>query len=226
MRNRVGPLSRLAACLLPVAGAFAIDGIRVGLIAVVVELVLVGWLAADVRAGAFRLAIGSVAAIGIGVTTWLYGGRDLDEAAGAGLRILYIVIPAALVSPTIEPSRLGDHLAQRLRMPSRVVVAAVAALQRLDVTLDQWQTIQRARRARGLGLDGGLVRRTRASAAGAFALLVVSLRQAALTTMAMDARGFGAATRRTWAEPAPWTLADTAVLAAGSVLAVLPWALG
>ena len=116
-------------------------------------------------------------------------------------------------------------LAQRLGLPARVVVAATSALQRLDDTVETWRTIQLARRARGLGLDGGPVRRVRASAAGAFALLVVSLRRATVTTIAMDARGFATATRRTWAEPAPWTTADSAVLAASLALAVLPWTL-
>jgi len=139
--------------------------------------------------------------------------------------VLSIVLPAALLTPTIDPSRLGDHLAQRLHLPARGVVAATSALQRLDDTVETWRTIQRARRARGLGLDGGVARRLTSSAASAFALLVVSLRRAAVTTLAMDARGFATATRRTWAEPAPWTAADSLVLAAALTLAVLPWTL-
>lgn len=225
MTARVGPLARLAACLLPVAGAFAIDGARQGVLCLVAELLLLGWLATDARASLARFTFGLVASTSIVISTYLYGGQHVDEAVGAGLRVLFIVLPAALLSPTIEPSRLGDHLAQRLHLPARPVVAATAALHRLDTTVETWQTIQRARRARGLGLDGGPVRRVRASAAGAFALLVVSLRQVAATTVAMDARGFATATRRTWAEPAPWTAPDSLVLVVALGLAVLPWAL-
>ncbi len=226
MTGHVGPLARLAACLLPVAGAFAIDEARQGLICLGAALLALGWLSTDLRASLGRLAFGAFASSSIVVSTWLYGGRDLDEAVGAGLRILFIVLPAALLSPTIDPSRLGDHLAQRLRLPPRVVVAATVALERLDQTMETWRTIQRARRARGLGTDGGPVRRVRAAAGSAFALLVVSLRQVSLTTVAMDARGFATATRRTWAEPAPWTVADTGVLGLALALAVLPWTLG
>ena len=225
MRARTGPLSLLLACLFPVVGAIAVTSTRQGLVCLLAELVLLGWLATDLRSSAFRVGFGLLAAASIIVSTWLYGGRHLDEALGAGLRILYIVTPAALLSPAIEPSRLGDHLGQRVRMPARGVVAAVAALQRLDDTVDQWQTIQRARRARGLGIDGGPGRRLRGSAAGAFSLLVLSLRRAAVTTTAMDARGFGGATRRTWAEPAPWTWADSLVLTLALFLALLPWLL-
>ena len=225
MRAAVGPLSRLAACLLPVVGALAVRDVRTGLIVVAMQLVLLGWLCTDWRSALGRLAFGAIASTSIVISTWLYGGRDFDEALGAGLRVLSIVLPAALLTATIDPSQLVDHLAQRLRLPARVVVAATSALQRLDDTVETWRTIQLARRARGLGLDGGLVRRVRASAAGAFALLVVSLRRATVTTIAMDARGFATATRRTWAEPAPWTTADSAVLAASLALAVLPWTL-
>ena len=226
MRAAVGPLSRVAACLLPVFGALAVHDVRTGLIVLAAELLLLGWLCTDLRSALGRLRFGAIASTSIVISTWLYGGRDLDEAFGAGLRVLSIVLPAALLTPTIDPSRLGDHLAQRLRFPARVVVAATSALQRLDDTVETWRTIQRARRARGLGLDGGVVRRVRSSAASAFALLVVSLRRATETTVAMDARGFATATRRTWAEPAPWTAADSAVLAAALALAVLPWTLG
>ena len=225
MTSRIGPLSRLLACLVPVAGAFAIDSTRQGLICVAAELIVLGWLTTDVRGSLARGVFGLVAASSIVISTWLYGGRDLDEALGAGLRILFIVLPTALLSPSIDPSGLGDHLAQRVHLPARAVVAATASLQRLDETVETWHTIQRARRARGLGLDGGPVRRTRTLAASAFALLVVSLRQAATTTVAMDARGFATATRRTWAEPAPWTAADSALLTAALGLAVLPWLL-
>jgi energy-coupling factor transporter transmembrane protein EcfT len=225
MTSRVGPLARLLACLIPVAGAFAIDNTRQGLVCLAAELVVLGWLTTDVRSSLTRSLFGVVAASSIVISTWLYGGRDLDEALGAGLRVLFIVLPSALLTPSIDPSRLGDHLAQRVRLPARAVVAATSALQRLDQTVDTWQTIQRARRARGLGLDGGPVRRVRALAASAFALLVVSLRQTAAITVAMDARGFATATRRTWAEPAPWTSGDSALLAAALGLAVLPWLL-
>jgi energy-coupling factor transporter transmembrane protein EcfT len=226
VRAQVGPLSRLAACLLPVVGAFAVDDTRQGLICLLAELLALGWLATDVRSSLARFGFGVFASGSIVISTYLYGGRDLDEAIGAGLRVLVIVLPAALLTPSIDPSGLGDHLAQRLRLPGRAVVAATAALQRLDDTVDTWRTIQRARRARGLGLDGSPARRVKASGAGAFALLVVSLRQTATTTLAMDARGFATATRRTWAEPAPWTGPDSLVLLLALGLAVLPWLLG
>jgi energy-coupling factor transporter transmembrane protein EcfT len=225
VNRTAGPLSLLAASLFPVVGVFAIDSARVGLVCVLVELVALGWLVRDVRTTLMRAAFGLVAAFGIALTTWLYGGQDLEQTGRAAMRILYLVLPSALALPLVRPSELGDHLAQRLRMPPRLVVAAVASLQRIDSLAEEWRQIQRARRARGVGLDGGLVRRVRASAGSAFALLVIAMRQAGHLAMAMDARGFAGAQQRTWAEGAPWTRVDTVVLGIAVVLALLPWLL-
>jgi energy-coupling factor transporter transmembrane protein EcfT len=99
------------------------------------------------------------------------------------------------------------------------------ALQRLESIGEQWQQVQRARRARGLGLDGGPLRRLRESGASAFALLVVAMRHTGQLATAMDARGFASAAGRTWAEPAPWRPGDTMVTSIAVGLAVLPWLL-
>lgn len=220
-----GPLSLLAGCLLPVAGAFAIRSAELGLVGIGAELTAFGWLARDWRRTLRGLAFGVVAAAGIALTTWLYGGQDTNTTGAAALRILYLVLPSALLVPLIRPSALADHLAQRLHLPARAVVAASAALQRVDAIGDSWRQVQRARRSRGLGADGTPARWVRASAGSAFALLVTELRQAGLLAVAMDARGFETAHRRTWAEDAPWHRADTAVLVLAVGLGALPWLL-
>jgi energy-coupling factor transporter transmembrane protein EcfT len=225
VRRRIGPLSVLAACILPVAGAVAISSARVGLWCVALELVVLGWLLIDLGGSLRRFALGGLAALSITISTWLYGGHDPSESVGAACRILYIVVPGALLSPRIRPSELGDHLAQRLHLPARVVVAAVVALHRLESMGEQWRQIQRARRARGLGLDGGLARRLRGSGQSALAMLVASMRHTGAVSLAMDARGFAEATTRTWAEPAPWHLGDSVVLVIALGLAIAPWLL-
>jgi len=57
------------------------------------------------------------------------------------------------------------------------------------------------------------------------ALLVSTMRMVGPMSLAMDARGFAAAHRRTWAEAALWQGRDTAILLAGLAIAVLPWLL-
>jgi len=221
--RRCGPLSLLGTSVLPLFGAPVIQDARTGLVCVGVVAALAVPVLRDLRPTLFRLGLGLVAALSIGLTTWLYGGHDLDVALAAALRIVYFIVPAAVLTTYIEPSDLGDHLAQRLRLPARLVVASVAAVQRLDGIADEWEQIRRARRARGLGPAGGPVGRGRVLASMALALLVSTLRASGRMSVAMDARGFAGAQRRTWAEPAPWTLADTLLLVVGAGLAVLPW---
>lgn len=221
-----GPLSLLAACLLPVVGAFVIATPAVGAVTLGLEIVGLGWWMADPRASARRAIFGLVAALSIALTTYLYGGRDLDATLTAALRILVIVVPSAMLTPVIDPSALGDHLAQRLHFPARPVVAAVAGFQRVEAIGEQWSQVQRARRARGLGLDGGVTRRLRGSAQSAFALLVLTMRQTGAASVAMDARGFAAARDgRTWAGGAPWRLSDWTVLGIALLIAACPWLL-
>lgn len=222
---RPGPLSLLAGCLLPVAGAVAIRSAEPGLVGIAAELLAFGWLVRDWRRSLRALAFGVVAAAGIALTTWLYGGQDPNTTGAAALRILYLVLPSALLGPLIRPSSLADHLAQRLHLPARGVVAASAALQRVDAIGDSWRQVQRARRSRGLGADGTPVRWVKASAGSAFALLVTELRRAGLLAVAMDARGFETAHRRTWAEDAPWHRGDTLILLLAVGLGALPWLL-
>jgi energy-coupling factor transporter transmembrane protein EcfT len=225
MTPRYGPLSLLLTALLPILGAPAIHSTRHGLACVAVLAFASLLVVRDWPATLKRLALVAIAAGSVTLSTWLYGGHDLDVSVGAGLRILYLVIPAAVLTPFIDPSRLGDHLAQRVRLPARPVVAGTAALQRLESMGRQWDQISRARRARGLGADGGLVSRVRGAAATSLTLMVSTMRMSASMALAMDARGFAAAQRRTFAEPAPWQWRDTAILGAGVLLATLPWVL-
>ena len=223
--RRYGPLSLLAACLLPIVGATAIHSTRHGLICVGLVVVLAPWVVRAWRPTLLRVGLGLVAAASVTLSTWLYGGRDLDVAVGAAMRVLYIILPGAVLTAYLDPSALGDHLAQRLHLPARAVVAATAAMERLETLGRQWQQIGRARRARGVGAGGGPVHRTRVAAAMAFALLVSTMRMSGSMSLAMDARGFATANRRTWAEAAPWQVRDTLIMLAGLVLAVLPWLL-
>jgi len=141
---------------------------------------------------------------------------------------------------------LGDHLGQRLRLPARPVVAAVAALHRFESLGEQWDQLARIRRVRGLGPGRSPLDRGREVAALTFGLLIQTLRQAGRMAVAMEARGFSAAAtsaaatsaaatsaasisgarfsgpRRTWAEPAPWRPSDSLMLLLGLAVAGMP----
>ena len=100
-----------------------------------------------------RMVPGLVAALSVGWSTWFLAGRDLDPALTVALRVLVIVLPSAVLVPWIDPDALGDHLAQRLRLPDRPVVATAAALQRVHSLRRDLAELGRARRVRGLGVS-------------------------------------------------------------------------
>ena len=222
---RSGPLALLAAalCVLPLPGL--LDTWRQGLAVLAVEVVLglLGLLAPGpgrapggrIRGVLARLAPAALAVVGVGWSAWLLGGRDLEVASGAALRVLCLLVPSAFVVGYLDPERLGDHLAQRLHLPARAVVAATAALQRVQAFDTLWRELMTTRRVRGVRADRGPLARGREAVLVTGGLLVGALGQAASLALAMDARGFAEARRRTWAGPAPWRTPDTVALAAG-----------
>jgi energy-coupling factor transport system ATP-binding protein len=173
------------------------------------------------RGLATRLAPGLVGALSVAWSSWLLGGRDLEVAITAGLRVMIIVVPSVVLIQHVDADALGDHLAQRLRLPPRPVVALAAALQRIHTFGDIWAEIARARRVRGIGPSAWSPRSVLAELwALTVGMLVRSLQAAAALAVAMDARGFATAYRRTWAAPAPWRRADWVVV----FLSLLPLA--
>ncbi len=226
---RCGPLALLAAALLALPAGVVSPHWSVSLWVLAVEVVLavIGLSAPGVgerppnrlRRTVIRLLPGLLAAASVAWSTWLLAGHDLDAAATVALRVLVITLPSAVLIPWIDPDRLGDHLAQRLRLPDRPVVATAAALQRVHSFGEIWRELARARRIRGLGVSWGSPR-TVAAHLGALTLglLVRTLRAAADLAVAMDARGFATASSRTWWVPAPWQRRDTLLL----VLAAVP----
>jgi len=232
LAGRSGPLSLLLASIVLVLGAPFISDLRTALIAFGVEIGIAPVVLGIGRPRWRRLLPGLFAVASVSFSNWLLSpGREVTTGALAGLRVAFFVLPGVLLASRIDPSALGDHLAQRLRLPARPVVAAVAALHRFESLGEQWDQLGRVRRVRGLGPGRSPLDRARHIAALTFGLLIQTLRQAGRMAVAMEARGFSpvAATsssvpapRRTWAEPAPWRPTDTLMLALGVAVAGIP----
>ncbi len=226
---RCGPLALLVGALLAIpAGVISPHWTTsLAVLATQALLALVGLSAPGpgtrsrgrLRTTGLRMLPGVVAALSVGWSTWFLAGRDLDPALTVALRVLVIVLPSAVLIPWIDPDRLGDHLAQRVRLPDRPVVATAAALQRVHSFGEVWGELARVRRIRGLGVSW----RSPSSVAAhlgalTMGLLVRTLHAAAELAVAMDARGFATARARSWWLPAPWRWRDTLLVA----LATLP----
>jgi energy-coupling factor transporter transmembrane protein EcfT len=222
LAGRAGPLSVLLASIVLIFGAPFIADLRIALIAIGIQIALAPAVLGIGRPPWFRLLPGLFAVLSVGFSNWLLSpGRDVSTGALAGLRVAFFVVPGVLLAGRIDPSALGDHLGQRLRLPARPVVAAVAALYRFESLGEQWDQLARIRRVRGLGPGRSPLGRGRYLAALTFGLLIQTLRQAGRMAVAMEARGFSAR-HRTWAEPAPWRPADSLMLALGLAVAGIP----
>jgi energy-coupling factor transport system permease/ATP-binding protein len=231
---RCGPLSLLAASALAIPAGIISPRWPTSLLVLCLMLVLAvlalsapgagGRPHGRARAVATRMVPGAVAALSVGWSTWLLGGHDLEVAFTAALRVLIIVLPSAVLIRWVDADALGDHLAQRLHLPARPVVAMSAALQRVHTFGDIWAEIARARRVRGIGASRRSPRSLLAELwALTIGMLVRSLQAAAELAVAMDARGFATARGRTWAAPAPWRAPDAVVVLASLLPIALAW---
>jgi len=146
----------------------------------------------------------------------------VETAAVAGMRILVLAWPGSVMVGFIDPGRLGDYAAQTLRLPARPVAAVTAALQRFTGLAQTWTDLDRARRVRGVAPGRRPDAVLRYTGSMTFALLAAALRGASQTSIAMDARGFESAARRTWAEPARWSRLDVAALSLAALLGLTP----
>ena len=145
---------------------------------------------------------------------WSFGPAAISDhsmwlALGIGLRMCALVVPAIALLDRIDPTDMGDGLAQILHLPARPILAALAGARMTSLMAADWKALERARRARGVG-DAS---RIRSFLRGSFSLLVFALRRSGKLATTMEARGFGAAGRRTWARPSRLRAADAALMA-------------
>ncbi|ERK61654.1 cobalt transport protein, partial [Propionibacterium acidifaciens F0233] len=145
--------------------------------------------------------------------------RSVTMAGAVVLRVLVLGLSAVVLLGGLDLTAMADGLAQVLRLPARFVLGALAGMRMLSLFVEDWRTLGRARRARGLGDTGRLRRWTTM----AFALLVLAIRRGTKLATAMEARGFDAqhARQRTWARPSRLGAPDVIGLTAAAALDAL-----
>ena len=157
---------------------------------------------------------------------WSFGPAAISDhsmwlALGIGLRMCALVVPAIALLDRIDPTDMGDGLAQILHLPARPVLAALAGARMTSLMAADWKALERARRARGVG-DAS---RIRSFLRGSFSLLVFALRRSGKLATTMEARGFGASGARTWARPSRLRAADAALMAVAIAVPTIALAL-
>jgi len=228
----VNPLARLAAALIiALCLVSSIDPVSAGT-ALVLELALIPllripwrtfwrrtwpvWLAAPLTAVTIALYGRTAGTVHVEFLFLRISDGSLDLALSTLLRVLAVALPAVVLFIGVDPTELADALAQRLRLPARFVLGALAGVRLIGLAMDDWRSIALARRARGVG-DRGAIRRFFGQA---FALLVLSIRRGSTLATAMEARGFGASPHRTWARESRWDGRDGLLLGVAAAIGV------
>jgi energy-coupling factor transport system permease protein len=231
--QRVNPVAKLAAAfLLALTLILTLDWVSAS-VALVLESLLFLGAGVSWRQFWLRTLPAWIAAPVVAVTITLYGRASgysyfhwflVDVTTGSivlaiatALRILAIGLPAIVLFVTIDPTDLADGLAQVVRLPSRFVLGSLAALRLLGLFMDDWRSLERARRARGIA-DRGRIRRFGSQA---FALLVLSIRRGSKLATAMEARAFGAPIRRTWARESRFGVAEWFLVGIGAAICAI-----
>jgi energy-coupling factor transport system permease protein len=221
---RMNPVTKLAATLvLTVALLASIDAVSA---AVTLGATLALLPAARIGVGALLRRVWPIV-VGAGVAaiaTALYGrpagtmyvewgvlrisDGSLALALAVLLRVLAIAVPSVVLVATTDPTDLADGLAQKLRLPARFVLGALAGLRLVGLLVEDWRELSLARRARGIA-DTGRLRRFLGQG---FALLVLAIRRGSALATAMEARAFGAPGPRTWARPSRFAARDAVLM--------------
>jgi energy-coupling factor transport system permease protein len=229
----VNPVAKIAALVpLTLCLLLSLDWVS-ALVGVVGELVLFALAGLRSRAVWLRTLPVWLAAPMAGLTMVLYGRPSgatyvqlgfvhvtegsLAIGLATTLRLVAIALPAVVLFATIDPTDLADGLSQRMRLPSRFVLGALAGLRLVGLFVQDWRSLELARRARGVA-DTGRVRRLLGQA---LALLVLAIRRGTKLATAMEARGFDGPAERTWARASPFGAAELLTVACGLLLGTL-----
>lgn len=231
--DRVNPVTRLAALVvLTTPLLLTVDWLSAA-VALGIELVLFALAGVTPKLLVARTWPILVSAPIAGLSMLLYGQPEgteywslwlaritdgsIELAVAVTVRVLAIGLPAALLFLRVDPTELADGLAQIAHLPARFVLGALAATRLVGLFVEDWRAMGLSRRARGIG-DHGVIRRV---ATMAFALLVLAIRRGSKLATAMEARGFGSDTPRTWARVSTVGGSDAALLAIAAAVAAL-----
>lgn len=225
---RFNPAAKLAGAAIVMVGLLVTVDLVSASIVLGCELVALPLAGVNLRALLARAWPLPVGAAGVAVANLVASDAGPATIAAISLRLLAIALPGILVFASTDSVDLADSLVQQLHVPPRFAYGSLAALRLLPLLTLEWDTIHRARRARGIDAGRSPFGAVRLFASAVYALLVAAIRKGTRLAMAMDSRGFGSRGPRTIARrqhvhKADWVLAAgvALVVAGANILAVV-----
>lgn len=218
--SKVNPLALASIGVFAVLGSLFIREFWVGVLSLSIYLIVGTLFVRPKKYLVITFGFALLPALAVAYSTWRLGTGGVDQAVVAAIRIIVLAWPGSVVALFIDPMRLGDYLAQSLKMPSAFVVATTSAGTQAGNLSRSFGIIRSSRRIRGLQARG--IQRIPQAFSVLFSLFVSGMRQATDQAIVLQARGFVPGAERTWAGPATWTRLDVVVVLVAGALAVLP----
>lgn len=220
---QLNPVSKIVALILPSLPILITGDVGIAVVLLIGEalaLLALGIGPRMVLRYGWPFALGL---IGVALANVVASG-SFDAVPGVAARLLAIALPGLLLVLSTEPVDLADALVQKLHAPARFAYGALAAFRLLPLLGEEWVSLRRARRARGIDAGWNPVAAVRIQSGLLFAVLVAAIRRATRLALAMDARGFGSQPERTFARRSVFARLDvvfvvgTVLLTAGAVV--------
>jgi energy-coupling factor transport system ATP-binding protein len=147
------PLTRLGLALFWFALSIASPTTPVAQAAIALPVLVVAWISGVQILATLKLAVALTPALAGIVLANLFGGASVEEAVGAGTRLLAFAAGSLVLLRPFEPLRMADAFIEKLRAPFAPTMALLATAARIPTLRDEARERRAIRRLARRGVD-------------------------------------------------------------------------
>jgi energy-coupling factor transport system ATP-binding protein len=147
------PLTRLGLALFWFALSIASPATPVAQAAIALPVLVVAWISGVQILATLKLALALTPALAGIVLANLFGGASVEEAVGAGTRLLAFAAGSLVLLRPFEPLRMADAFIEKLRAPFTPTMALLATAARIPTLRDEARERRAIRRLTRRGAD-------------------------------------------------------------------------
>lgn len=147
------PLTRLGLALFWFALSIASPTTPVAQAAIALPVLVVAWISGVQILATLKLAAALTPALAGIVLANLFGGASVEEAVGAGTRLLAFAAGSLVLLRPFEPLRMADAFIEKLRAPFAPTMALLATAARIPTLRDEARERRAIRRLTRRGAD-------------------------------------------------------------------------
>ena len=151
------PLTRLGLALFWFALSVASPATPVAQAAIALPVLVVAWISGVQILATLKLALALTPALAGIVLANLFGGASVEEAVGAGTRLIAFAAGSLVLLRPFEPLRMADAFIEKLRAPFAPTMALLATAARIPTLRDEARERRAIRRLTRRGADSLLL---------------------------------------------------------------------